>query len=231
MLKAVFFDIGSTLVFDHGFNDRLAEEIACSLEEHGLRPPPREEILEAWWRQPWSGDLEYWDLFRAMVMLRRLGYRPTPRLAEDVYRHVLHAYRRGFRMDPEAPRALGEVREMGLTVGLISNVGNYEIVSERFETLGIKDLVDVIVASQATCWKKPGPEIYRIACFLAGVEPGEAVHVGDHPDLDVAPAKSIGMRTIQVLRAAPGRSPLADAWVEGVGEVPGVLRSWLGRAD
>lgn len=228
MIRAVFLDAGGTLVFDHGFRERLAEEIACCLSEHGLQPPPRERILDAWARPPWSGNFEYWDLMKAAAMLRRLGFMPRPELVEDVYRHVLHAYRRGFRMDPAVPRVLRELREMGLTVGVISNVGNYEIVSERFEALGIRHMVDLIVASQAAVWKKPSPEIYRLACFLAGVEPGEAVHVGDHPELDIAAAKRAGLRAVQVLKAAPERSKIADAWIDTVGALPEVIRSWIG---
>ncbi len=229
MLKAVFFDVGSTLVYDHGFRERLVEEIASSLEEHGIEPPPPARILEAWQAQPWPRreELEYWDLLKAMFALRNMGLKPTPSLAEDVYRHVLHAYRRGFRLDPDAPRVLEEVREMGLLVGIISNVGNYEIVSERFETLGLKSLVDVLVASQATVWKKPSPHIFEMAAHLAGVEPGEAVYVGDNPQLDIEPAKKLGMKAIQVLKAAPAKSPLADAWVETVAQVPPIVKSWL----
>jgi len=52
---------------------------------------------------------------------------------------------------------------------------------------------------------KPSTEIYRSACRLLGVDPAEAMMVGDDPESDLAPAAGIGMRTCLV-RTGKGAS-------------------------
>ncbi len=52
---------------------------------------------------------------------------------------------------------------------------------------------------------KPSTEIYRSACRLLGVDPSEAMMVGDDPESDLAPAAGIGMRTCLV-RTGKGSS-------------------------
>jgi HAD superfamily hydrolase (TIGR01450 family) len=59
---------------------------------------------------------------------------------------------------------------------------------------------------------KPSTEIYRSACRLLGVDPAEAMMVGDDPDSDLAPASGIGMRTCLV-RTGKG-SAFGDAEVD-----------------
>jgi ribonucleotide monophosphatase NagD (HAD superfamily) len=50
----------------------------------------------------------------------------------------------------------------------------------------------------ATVIGKPSPAIYRSACALLGVEPGQAMMVGDDLETDLPPAHSIGMSTCLV---------------------------------
>lgn len=229
MTRAVFFDMGGVLVFDRGFAHHLARNVRLTLREAGLEYS-EEEVLRAWKESSVHGDeLETWDLVRSMVLLRKLGVTPKPLLAEKVYKAVLESYVQGFSLDEEAEHALSLSRSLGFTVGLITNVGSYEIVRRRLEEAGLLKYVDVIVASQAVAWKKPSPRIFELACYLAGVEPGNAVHVGDDPRIDVEGAKKAGLRAVQVLKAGPPRSPYADAWVNSVGEVPGILEDWVSK--
>jgi HAD superfamily hydrolase (TIGR01458 family) len=58
---------------------------------------------------------------------------------------------------------------------------------------------------QATVVGKPSPEIYRSACGLLGVEPAQALMVGDDLESDLPPARSIGMHTCLV-RTGKGAS-------------------------
>lgn len=51
---------------------------------------------------------------------------------------------------------------------------------------------------------KPDPALFRSALDWAGLEPKQALHLGDHPHLDVQAARNIGMRAVWVNR--DGRS-------------------------
>lgn len=47
---------------------------------------------------------------------------------------------------------------------------------------------------------KPAPEMFQRALEQAGVEPHQAVHIGDHPECDVSAAQKIGMRALWINR-------------------------------
>ncbi len=226
-LRAVFLDVGNTLVRDTGFAQKLAEKLSNALYTvAGLRVD-QESLLKVWveldaWTQ---GDVELWDLARVMLLARRLGLTPSARLAELLYAAVVEAYLDGFEVEPAAPRVLRELKEMGLRLGLLTNVGSYDVVKLRMQKAGVFDYLDVIVASQAFSWRKPSKKIFETACFLAGVEPEEALHVGDDPQADIAGAKAAGLRAVQVLKYTAERNPLADAWIYSIEELPGVVRA------
>ena len=55
----------------------------------------------------------------------------------------------------------------------------------------------------ATVVGKPSPAIYERACALMGVDPGDAMMVGDDLESDLPPARQIGMRTC-LLRTGKG---------------------------
>jgi ribonucleotide monophosphatase NagD (HAD superfamily) len=57
---------------------------------------------------------------------------------------------------------------------------------------------------------KPSTEIYRSACRLLGVDPAEAMMVGDDPESDLAPAAGIGMRTAWCAPAGGAASGAAE---------------------
>ncbi len=70
--------------------------------------------------------------------------------------------------------------------------------------------------------EKPDPAIYRLAAERLALPPRDIVMVGDNFERDVRPAKSIGMRTIWLTRAAgaPPEPGVADRVVGALTEVP-----------
>jgi HAD superfamily hydrolase (TIGR01450 family) len=44
---------------------------------------------------------------------------------------------------------------------------------------------------------KPGPTLFRQACAALGVEPGQALMIGDNPATDIAGARALGMPALQ----------------------------------
>lgn len=79
---------------------------------------------------------------------------------------------------------------------------------------------------------KPDPRIYHAAIDAAGVAPHEIVHIGDHPEQDVAAAAAVGMRTVWVnFTGQPWPElPPADAEVRSFAEIPAAVRRLAGRA-
>ncbi|MBQ3404578.1 MAG: HAD family hydrolase [Oscillospiraceae bacterium] len=80
------------------------------------------------------------------------------------------------------------------------------------QSLEIKDLHPAgIVAAEMVRACKPHGEIFRKALETAGVEPGEAVHIGDSVSSDVEPARAAGISPILIDRT--GKAGAADCRV------------------
>jgi len=78
---------------------------------------------------------------------------------------------------------------------------------------------------------KPHPRMFEAALAQAGVTPAQAVHVGDHPEQDVAAAQAVGMRAIWV-NYGDEAWPLArrpDAEIRRLGELPALLEAMAAR--
>ncbi|MEV8267232.1 HAD family hydrolase [Microbacterium sp. NPDC076911] len=91
-----------------------------------------------------------------------------------------------------------------VTIGILAN--QEAAVIDALERDGIGSMVDVWGVSAVVGYEKPSPELFRWCMREAGVEPGNAIHVGNRLDTDVRPAKSLGLRTAWILRGeAPER--------------------------
>jgi putative hydrolase of the HAD superfamily len=101
-----------------------------------------------------------------------------------------------FELFEDALPVLEELRAAQLRLGLVSN--------------GIRDLrqfvvhhrldVDAVVGSRAHGFVKPHPTIFQAALEQLGVEPAEAVMVGDSLEEDVEGARALGLRAILIDR-------------------------------
>ena len=105
---------------------------------------------------------------------------------------------------PGAVATLRTLRERGLSTGLIT------VCSEDVETLWpdseFAGLFDAEVFSSRLGISKPDPRIYLHCCEELGVEPRDAVFVGDGANDELDGARRVGMRAILIHR--PGGDPL-----------------------
>ncbi|HEX6761393.1 MAG TPA: HAD-IA family hydrolase [Gaiellaceae bacterium] len=124
---------------------------------------------------------------------------------------------------PGAVETLRRLRELGILVGLIT------VCSEDVEVLwpssAFAGLFDAEVFSSSVGLSKPDPRIYLRCCELLGVEPGDAVFVGDGANDELAGAERVGMRAILIHRA--GKEPYWDGLADFAGprvtSIPQVL--------
>jgi HAD superfamily hydrolase (TIGR01549 family) len=101
-----------------------------------------------------------------------------------------------FELFEDALPVLEELRAAQLRLGLVSN--------------GIRDLrefvvhhrldVDAVIGSRAHGFVKPHPTIFQAALEQLGVDPAEAVMVGDSLEEDVEGARALGLRAILIDR-------------------------------
>ncbi|HZQ16700.1 MAG TPA: HAD-IA family hydrolase [Gaiellaceae bacterium] len=190
-IRAVIFDLWETLIdWDESAARRMAERID-ELAGPGFR--------ERWYAAP--------NRYTAPVrdVLTEVGVPAA--VLEDVCEIRLEYVRGCLVPRPGAVQTLGALRERGLLTGLIT------VCSEDVETLWpnteFAGLFDAEVFSSRLGISKPDPRIYLHCCELLGVEPREAVFVGDGANDELAGARRVGMDAILIHRA--GRDPL---WAE-----------------
>lgn len=128
---------------------------------------------------------------------------------------IFDAERNRVELYPDVVPALTLLAERFTVIALTNGNAN-------LETIGIRHLfADVVTAVDAGA-AKPAPEIFRYAVLRAGVTPAEVVHVGDHPEIDVAGAVGAGLATVWMNRRGdswPGHLRRPDAVASTVAEL------------
>ena len=194
-------------------------------------------VRDQWTR--FSSDLRSIDpeeYVRTVVELDRDGYAPRAELfagtlarfalPSDLGRTLLQDYRAGFPgacvLFPDAGRTLSALRAAGLKLGLITN-GSVRMQSAKLKCLALTPAFDTILISDAEGISKPDPEIFRRALERLGTNPEQAVFVGDHPEVDIAGARSAGMQAVWRRDRAWSRMVEADAIIDHLQELLSLL--------
>lgn len=198
-LKAIFFDVGETLVDE----ERYWREVAAraGVGPHvlwaalGVTIERGEEHAELW-RHLGIGRPKAWD---EIVYERR-----------DLY--------------PDALACLQTLRERGLFVGI---AGNQTITLEQW-ALDEALPADVIASSASWGVRKPDRRFFERVIEVAACDPAEIAYAGDRVDNDVAPARAAGLVAVHVRRGPWGRLQSgegAHVIVDTLAELPAALAS------
>ena len=211
VIRAVVFDLWETLVDWN--REAAANMLNAVADRSGLHP----DEFHRRWDTP--ENPRYVGPIRDA--LRGVG------VADDAIEAVcalrLDYTRRALVPRPGAVETLRTLRARGLGVGLITVCSeDVEVVFPETELAG---LFDVEVFSNAVGLAKPDPRIYLHCCELLGVEPHEAVFVGDGANDELAGARRVGMDAILIHRAGedPPWPGLAGWDGPRVTTIPGVL--------
>jgi len=197
--KAVFFDLGGTLriaFLDEPYMKharRKMAEIAGSelpYEEFYALVEERYEPYRKWAVGDCkeSGDEELWckwllpdyDQVRIKQVCHELSFQ---------YRQA-----KGRRevVDGGA-EVIRELHARGYKLGIISNLIGENEVPDWLEEDGLDSYFDSVILSSVCHFRKPGSEIYRIACESIGVAPEDCVSIADNIKRDIPGAKAAGI--------------------------------------
>ena len=129
--------------------------------------------------------------------------------------------------DEGAGAALEELLARGLALGLVSNTMRTPgvVLRQIFDRAGLLAPFQVLTFSDECAIRKPDPEIFLLTLRRMGVSPGEAIHVGDDPVLDVEGARDARMAgVIQVSADGRATGPVSpDTVIRGLDELPAAL--------
>jgi HAD superfamily hydrolase (TIGR01549 family) len=206
-LKAVFFDVGETLLDE----TRLWESWADALEI------PRFTFLATLGGVIARGE----DHRRVFELLR-----------PDLKDEELFARRNGVEpfgpddLYPDALPCLRDLRARGYRLGAAGNTTTE--VEDALRRCGFE--FDAIGSSEGWQVWKPSPLFFARIVEAAGCEPHEVAYVGDRVDNDVVPAATMGLAAIflrrgpwAVLHADRPEASVARARIDSLAELPEVL--------
>jgi putative hydrolase of the HAD superfamily len=206
----IFFDIDGTLI-----NQRKAETIAAHhfleryrelLEHHYTLG----EFAAVWRRLREEHARGFLDGRFSWVEQQRRRMRDLfaarePQLSDAEADARFAFYRRHYRASwtlyDDVTAAFDSLSRYRL--GILSN-GSVEQQKAKLRQTGIEHLFSVVLISEQAGAAKPDAKIFLDACRQAHCAPHDAIHIGDHFDLDVRPSRAVGMRAVWLDRMRCG---------------------------
>ncbi len=212
-MKLILFDIDNTLVDRDGAFIRYIDDLAMRFPEESCLSDATEKIIAED-----DGGRKSRELFCRDMVKRFPGLGMTQdQLWED------HKKLPGFVLPCNGLRAMLIRLGKQNRLACVSN-GSGFMQRAKLSYAGLTDLFEVFISGE-TGIAKPAPEIFLMAVAWAGVNPFETIMVGDHPDLDIKPAASLGMKTVWVRseRHASDICPHADYTISSIMELETLL--------
>lgn len=171
----------------------VSNELAIAAAEH-YRQLRRAVIL--------SG-IEVDALTAVMATFGDIGVVAEPGTVETYIGKIMRAALADLRPVDGVLELARSLRLQGFALGIVSSAVYHPFLEWALEIFEISDCFDFVITSASAGFYKSSPKIYLHALEMAGVQPHEAVHIGDSPRWDVTTAKSVGMSTI-LLRSDRG---------------------------
>ncbi|MEH0932890.1 HAD family hydrolase [Micromonospora sp. CPCC 205558] len=184
MIKAVFFDVGGTILDE-------SREFAEWADWLGV---PR-HTFSAVFGAVVARGLDFQETFRA--------FRPDFDFAVEVERRAAAGQPETFGAEdlyPDARGCLTALRAQGLLVGLAGNQPAHAESTLRALNLA----VDVIGTSHGWGVAKPAPAFFERVVDAGGGVASSILYVGDRPDNDAGPALAAGMKACLIRRSPWG---------------------------
>lgn len=237
-VRAVFFDAGLTLIYSE---PPLAERCARIANEHGLRitaadveaalPRATAMMAAAYRANPhvWSSDdalQEHWRDFY-MAIFRATGAAGDLETCADAI-YAEYNEPGAWILFPDVLPTLERLHSEGYIIGVISDWGS-SLASNVLLPLGVGPYISFMIVSATVREGKPGYGLYREALARAGVQPHQAIHVGDNYINDVLGARAAGIAGVLLDRSGTHTGPLDCPRIESLAELPELLHSRMGQ--
>lgn len=202
-LRAILFDVDDTLYSTTQFA-ALARQRACeAMVKQGLRLPVsevRRELDEviAEFTSNYGGHFD--KLLLRLPERCWAGINRALLIAAGIMAY--HATKADLKPFPDVPPFLRRVHAHGdVVLGVITH--GLEIKqAEKLLLLNLLQWINpsAIFISDQLGISKPNPKLYLRACSSLGLDPREAMYIGDNPISDVDPVNHIGMISTRILR-------------------------------
>jgi putative hydrolase of the HAD superfamily len=211
MHAALLLDLDDTLL-----NDRaaMAQGVLKLRTRHGLASQEEDnEIARRWdeegrrlWREMAAGRLSLEAQRRAR--LRAVFSLEFPdHEADALFAEYLGYYEECWSLLPGAAEFLERTAHQRRA--LVTN-GRLALVKAKLRKCGIAGAFHAVVTPDVCGASKPDPKVFQYALDALGVSACNAIMIGDNFEVDIAPARALGMNTLHI-QYTDGPTPL-DAY-------------------
>jgi phosphoglycolate phosphatase len=221
--KAVFFDLDGTLIDS-------APDLHAALNE----------TLESYGEPPFTLEAVTGMIGAGVYKLVERAYAALGKDIDPASRDkVVERFRSIYiprateltTLNPGASDTTRDLAAQGVKLGVVTNKPGAE-TEEILVHFGLRDLMDVVVGGDAGPATKPAPGLILHACQQLGIEPADAVFVGDSEN-DVQAAKAAAMLVVAVRGGYTrlGADGLgADLVIDRLDHLPEALKILVARA-
>jgi len=232
MIKAVFFDLYLTLVRYQPSQEELEAKalkgFGINVTHEALHHPiltANEFIYQQIAKRPLSQRSRE-ETMALYMEYQRIVLKEAGIAAEEKVVLGLLGIMQQAKMDlvlfDDVPAVLDDLKKRGLKLGLISNIE--KDMTATLNKLSLSSKLDIVVTSQDAGFNKPQPEIFRYALKQAGVQPAEAVYIGDQYQVDIIGAKAAGMKGILLDRDGYYKEKLDCPKIKNLSELAGFFK-------
>jgi len=201
MIKVVFFDAIDTLF--RPYPDKVSLYRAKIHEITNL-DISAEEMNKVWdsiiikteraaAKEVGLNDYNAWDKFNQEI-LSTLGYKGDLPIAGERLLYEVWSNPDNFRLFEDVVPTLNHLSELKIVASCISNEN--KSLYNFFVQFDIKQYFHNLIISEEVKIEKPNPLIFKKGIELEGVNPDEALHVGDSLLSDYYGAKNAGLKTV-----------------------------------
>lgn len=221
MIRAVAFDLWSTLLRNRNYSSHRIDTLAHALESEGFHRD--RDTVEAAYLSTMAFFNEAWRTERRHIPATELTKfildRLDVSLPSALQNRLVKDFEEAIFVDPPqlvkgAKKVLKALHGF-YEIGLISNSGVTpgRILRRVLSIRGILKYFDCTVFSDEVGHQKPHPLIFKKAVGEMQVKAGEAIHVGDLLESDIAGAKALGMKAVWFNRTGSNREKTKTKFV------------------
>ena len=205
MVRAYIFDLDNCLCAADAPGPDFLQPLFGAIAAANLGSHPASVMQQAF-AECWFQPLD--------IVARKFSFTPAMRAA---------TWRAGAALEVRAPMRgyadLGLLSTINVARFLVTS-GFRRLQDSKIDALGIRSLFTAVHVDAIDLPEPLGKEaIFRQILREHGLQPDEALVIGDNPDSELAAGARIGIRTVQILRPGVARSAIPDYHIRGLAEL------------
>jgi HAD superfamily hydrolase (TIGR01662 family) len=239
VLKVLFFDLGSTLIYSKDpwppIYEQADQALVENLQKAGVKVDLQAfssefaSFLDSYYAERGASPFEKTTFSVLNDLLARNGFRDVP---DVTLRSALDAMysitQKNWYLEEDAILTLKELQEKGYRLGLISNTSDDENVQQLLDRWELRPYFELIITSAGCGIRKPDERIFRRALEYFKVPAEETGMVGDTLEADILGANRLGIYSIWITRriTLSGEGELAiqpQAVITALGQLPKLI--------